>query len=75
MENWKMLNVIQNIRINQVMLFKHIMKKSYLQNKFASKFHTIATIQLKSPIEFLVNNSKNLYHELNNFRIMVLLII
>ena len=57
--------------MNEVMLFEFIMQQSYLQNKFVCKFHPIATIQLGSPIKFLVNNSEKLYFDLNNSRIMV----
>ena len=57
--------------MNEVMLFEPIMQQSYLQNEFVHKFHPIATIQPGSPIEFLVKNSKKLYLDLNNSRIMV----
>ena len=47
--------------MNEVMLFEPTMQQSYLQNEFVRKFHPIATIQFKSPIKFLVKNSKKLY--------------
>ena len=56
-----MAAAMQDMLMNEVMLFEPVMQQSYLQKQFDPKFHPIATIMPGSPIEFFVNNAAKLY--------------
>ena len=55
---------MQDMLMNEVMLFEPAMKQSYLQKQFDCKFYSIATITFESPIEFFVKKMLQSYNSI-----------